>query len=55
MIPTLDLLPVFRLMDREESLYKLQDSHWNEAGNRLAAEAIWEFFQGLPFFAGTTG
>jgi GGDEF domain-containing protein len=39
----LDLLPVFRERGREVRLYKPQDTHWNLAGNRLAAEAIAAF------------
>jgi acetyltransferase AlgX (SGNH hydrolase-like protein) len=44
-IPVLDLLPVFRAETSGEPLYMLQDTHWNEAGNRIAAEAIWSFFK----------
>ena len=39
-IPYLDLLPVFRRQSRSERLYKLQDTHWNVAGNTLAAEEL---------------
>ncbi|HVL72560.1 MAG TPA: hypothetical protein VM434_11835, partial [Beijerinckiaceae bacterium] len=35
-----DLLPVFSNRAREERLYKVNDSHWNIAGNKLAAESI---------------
>jgi SGNH hydrolase-like domain, acetyltransferase AlgX len=39
-VETLDLLPAFRARATEERLYKPQDTHWNRAGNRLAAEEI---------------
>lgn len=42
-IRVLDLLPLFRERGREVRLYKPQDTHWNLAGNRLAAEAIAAF------------
>lgn len=41
-IPVLDLLPAFRRAGTSKSLYKIRDSHWNEAGNRLAADSIYE-------------
>ena len=44
-IPTLNLLPVFRGSQQTGSLYLKQDSHWNEAGNALAGEAIREFMR----------
>lgn len=45
-IPVLDLLPVFRAAASRERLYKPQDTHWNIAGNRLAASAIAAFLDG---------
>jgi hypothetical protein len=39
-IPTLDLLPAFTEAGAAERLYKPRDTHWNVAGNRLAATAI---------------
>ena len=39
-IPVLDLLPAFVAAGRHERLYKPRDTHWNRAGNRLAAETI---------------
>ncbi|MDD5555788.1 MAG: hypothetical protein PHN82_00910 [bacterium] len=44
-VPVIDLHPLFREMCRRERLYIRRDTHWNEAGNRLAGEAIaglWE-------------
>jgi hypothetical protein len=37
-VRVLDLLPAFR--SGAERLYKPQDTHWNLAGNRLAAATI---------------
>ena len=39
-IPFLDLLPVFADAGQRTRLYKPRDTHWNLAGNRLAAETI---------------
>ena len=45
-IVLLDLLPVFRDANRGNSFYHAVDAHWNEAGHRLAADAI---YAGLAF------
>ena len=39
-IEVLDLLPVLSEAARHERVYKPADTHWNVAGNRVAAEAI---------------
>jgi hypothetical protein len=39
-IPCIDLLPAFRSAGARESLYKRRDTHWNIAGNALAADRI---------------
>jgi hypothetical protein len=39
-IKTLDLLPTFQEAGRGAVLYKPQDTHWNLAGNQLAAKTI---------------
>lgn len=39
-IAVIDLLAEFGRVGRETVLYKPRDTHWNIAGNRLAAEAI---------------
>ena len=39
-LPTVDLLPAFQQVGVNLRLYKPRDTHWNLAGNRLAAEAI---------------
>jgi hypothetical protein len=54
-IPCLDLLPVFA---GRRDVYLPQDTHWNEAGNLLAAEALAEWLDGLrdgPRDAGELG
>lgn len=40
-LPCLDLLPALAAAARGERLYKPRDSHWNLAGNRLAAELLY--------------
>ncbi len=39
-IDYLDLLPSFKAASQQTRLYKPNDTHWNIAGNRLAAELI---------------
>jgi hypothetical protein len=39
-LQTIDLLPAFEEAGRGVRLYKPRDTHWNLAGNRVAAEAI---------------
>lgn len=39
-LPFVDLLPVFAEQAASTRLYKLQDTHWNIAGNRVAAAAL---------------
>ena len=41
----LDLLPSFQEQGAARILYKLRDTHWNEAGNRLAGELIFNFLE----------
>jgi hypothetical protein len=41
----LDLLPSFQEQGATRILYKLRDTHWNEAGNRLAGELIFNFLE----------
>ncbi len=40
-IQVIDLLPHFTKNSLEAPLYAKQDTHWNEEGNRVAAEKIW--------------
>jgi hypothetical protein len=44
-IHCLDLLGPFLAAARTETLYALRDTHWNEAGNRLAAEVIFRYLE----------
>jgi hypothetical protein len=46
-IPFLDLLPYFEEVSKKDTaaLFDLQDSHWNEAGNLIAADAMWTYLQ----------
>ena len=44
-IHCLDLLPPFQEKGKTMPLYVLRDTHWNEAGNRLAAEVIFKYLQ----------
>jgi hypothetical protein len=41
-IPYVDMLDRFRHAGRQASLYLLRDTHWNDAGNRLAAAILEE-------------
>jgi hypothetical protein len=44
-IHCLDMLGQFQEQGKTRQLYMLRDSHWNEAGNRLAAELIFEYVE----------
>jgi len=39
----LDLLDKFRANGKYQSLYKLRDTHWNEDGNKLAADLLFSY------------
>ena len=41
-VPYIDMLERFRQVARQERLYRLRDSHWNAAGNRLGAAILQE-------------
>jgi SGNH hydrolase-like domain, acetyltransferase AlgX len=41
-IPYVDMLERFKEAGKRESLYLLRDTHWNDAGNRLAATILQE-------------
>jgi hypothetical protein len=47
-ILVLDLLPVFEAAQSSKSLYAERDTHWNEAGNELAGETIWDLVSQAP-------
>ena len=41
-VPVVNLMPVFQeATARGERLYWRDDTHWNDAGIRLAAEELW--------------
>lgn len=42
-IPVLDLLAAFKAHTQHTSLYLRQNTHWNDHGNRLAADEIWSY------------
>ncbi len=41
-----DLLPEMAEAGESQTLYQLRDSHWNERGNRLAAEELYNYLMG---------
>jgi len=44
----LDMLDRFRDEERQRDLYLWRNTHWNDAGNRLAAEMLFEYFNQHP-------
>jgi len=42
-IPYLDLSDRFRAEGQKRDLYQLRDTHWNSAGNQLAAEMLFDY------------
>jgi hypothetical protein len=44
-VAAVDLLPAFRKAPAEPRLYRLNDTHWSDAGNALAAQEIGEFLR----------
>jgi hypothetical protein len=44
-IHCLDMLGQFQEQEKTRRLYILRDSHWNEAGNRLAADLIFDYLE----------
>jgi hypothetical protein len=45
-IHCLDLLGQFQEQGKTRQLYALRDTHWNAAGNRLAADLIFDYLEG---------
>lgn len=41
-VNVIDLLPVFQEKGETQRLYLLRDTHWNEEGNALAAEILYD-------------
>ncbi len=52
-VATLDLLMVFQTESRRRPLYKPADSHWNIAGNELAAQRIRGWLEASGLIAGS--
>jgi len=46
-VPAVDLLQRFRNEEERQSLYTPRDTHWNDAGNRLAAELLFPSILGF--------
>ncbi len=44
-IPCLDILPIFREKGKDGGLYLLRNTHYNEQGNQLAADTIFQFLK----------
>ena len=44
-IHCLDLLRPFQEQGKTRQLYSLRDTHWNAAGNRLAADLIFAYLE----------
>ncbi|MDQ5985468.1 MAG: hypothetical protein CSYNP_01178 [Syntrophus sp. SKADARSKE-3] len=49
-IAVLDLLPLYLADGGKRSYYIPRDTHWNEEGNRLAADTIWSFMESRRLF-----
>jgi hypothetical protein len=48
-IPYLDLLEPFREVAKNKQLFGRNDSHWNDAGNELAADVIFDFLNPILY------
>lgn len=48
-IPYLDMLGRFRTQEQKQDLYLFRNTHWNEAGNKLAAEMLFEYLVKQPY------
>lgn len=42
-IPYLDMLDRFRTEEKQHELYYFRNTHWNDAGNKLAAQILYEY------------
>lgn len=54
-VPYLDLLPAFRAAGRSERLYYPRNTHWNDAGNALAARLLTDRVEGFAGHAAGAG
>jgi hypothetical protein len=48
-IPYLDLLGRFRTEEKKRDLYLFRNTHWNKAGNELAAEMLFQYLIKQPY------
>ena len=48
-IPYLDLLGRFRTEEQKQELYLWRNTHWNKAGNELAAEMLFQYLIKQPY------
>ncbi len=48
-IPYLDLLDRFRSEEQKQDLYLFRNTHWNAAGNALAAELLFQYLINQPY------
>ncbi len=46
-IPFVDLLDDLKREQRGQNLYKYRDTHWNDAGNELAANLLFDYLVGM--------
>jgi hypothetical protein len=47
-IPYLDMLDRFRTEEKQRELYLFRNTHWNDAGNELAAQILYEYLSEHP-------
>ena len=48
-IPYLDMLDRFRAEEQKQDLYLWRNTHWNKAGNELAAETLFQYLIKQPY------
>ena len=48
-IPYLDMLDRFRTEEQKQDLYLFRNTHWNKAGNELAAEMLFQYLIKQPY------
>lgn len=48
-IPYLDMLDRFRVEEKQRELYMFRNTHWNDAGNNLAAEILFQYLSAQPY------
>jgi hypothetical protein len=48
-IPYVDLLDRFRIEEQKQDLYLWRNTHWNKAGNELAAEMLFQYLVKQPY------